>query len=245
MRIVLVLPHRNQAALDEFLGYDLSTGWGSPNGSALINALAGTATAGFSLSANPTSVSVKQGKSGSSTITSTTTGGFNSAVTLSATGQPTGVTVTFNPTSITGTGTSLMTMTVASTTKTGTYPITVKGTSGSTTETTTVTLTVTGTASFTLAAKPTKVSVAPGGQGTSKITATPSNGFNSSIALSSSGQPSGVTVTFNPTSIAGGSGSSTLTIKASSTTKAGTYTITVKGSGGGVSKTTKVTLTIT
>ncbi len=226
------------------VGYDLATGIGSPQ-AALINVLAGAQTAGFSLSANPTAVSVKQGKSGTSTITSTTTGGFKSAVTLSATGQPTGVTVTFKPTSITGTGTSIMKMAVASKTATGTYPITVKGTSGSTTETTTVTLTVTATASFTLAAKPTKVSMAPGGQGTSKITATPSNGFNSSIALSASGQPSGVTVTFNPTSIAGDSGSSTMTIKASGTTKAGTYAIKVTGTGGGVTKTAKVTLTIT
>jgi subtilase family serine protease len=227
------------------VGYDLSTGWGSPNGDNLLLALAGTVTSGFSLSASPNAVSVAQGKSGTSTITSAVTGGFNSPVTLSASGQPTGVTVTFKPTSITGAGTSTMTMAVASTTVAGTYPITVKGISGSITETTTVTLTVTGTASFTLAAKPTKLSMAPGGHGTSKITATPSNGFNSSIALSASGQPSGVTVTFKPTSIAGGSGSSTMTIKASSTTKAGTYTIKVKGSGGGVTRTTKVTLTIT
>ncbi len=226
------------------VGYDLATGIGSPQ-AALIDVLAGAPAAGFSLSANPNAVSVVQGKSGTSTITSTTTGGFNSAVTLSASGKPTGVTVTFNPTSITGTGTSTMKMAVAPTTATGVYPITVKGTSGSTTETTTVTLTVTGPASFTLAAKPTKLSMAPGGHGTSTITATPSNGFNSSIALSASGQPSGVTVTFKPASIAGGSGTSTMQIRASSTTKAGTYTITVTGTGGGVTKRTKVTLTIT
>jgi hypothetical protein len=111
-------------------GYDLVTGWGSPN-SGLINALTGTSDSGFSLSASPTSVSVVQGSSGTSTITSTVTGGFDSAVTLTASGQPTGVTVGFSPTSITGTGTSTMTMTVASTTATGTYTITVTGTSGS------------------------------------------------------------------------------------------------------------------
>src|ERR1019366_1133126 len=49
-------------------GYDLATGWGSPNGAALINALLGTpVTPGFSLSASPTSVSVAQGSSGTST----------------------------------------------------------------------------------------------------------------------------------------------------------------------------------
>src|ERR1039458_2662476 len=113
-------------------GYDLATGWGSPNGAALINALLGTpVTPGFSLSASPASVSVAQGSSGTSTITSTVTGGFDSAVSLTATGQPTGVTVGFSPTSITGDGTSTLTMTVASSTVAGTYSITVTGTSGS------------------------------------------------------------------------------------------------------------------
>src|SRR5271169_1801993 len=114
-------------------GYDLATGWGSPNGSGLINSLTGSSTSpGFSLSASPTSVSVAQGGSGTSTITSTVTGGFDSAIALTATGQPSGVTVGFSPTSITGAGSSTMTMTVGSSTAVGTYTIKVTGTSGST-----------------------------------------------------------------------------------------------------------------
>ena len=46
-------------------GYDLATGWGSPNGGNLLNALAGApAAAGFTLSASPGSVSVAQGSTG-------------------------------------------------------------------------------------------------------------------------------------------------------------------------------------
>jgi subtilase family serine protease len=229
-------------------GYDLATGWGSPNGSGLLNALAGASAPGFSLSASPTSVSVVQGSSGTSTITSTVTGGFNSAVTLTASGQPTGVTVGFSPTSITGTGTSTMTMTVASSTATGTYSITVTGTSGSTTETTSVSLTVTAVASpsFTISASPTSVSVVQGNNGTSTITTIVSGGFNSVIALSASGQPTGVTVGFNPTPIAApGSGTSTMTMTVASTTATGTYTITVTGTGGGITHTATVSLTVT
>src|SRR6202050_5523648 len=48
--------------------YDLCTGWGSPNTSGLINLLAGSATPSFTLSASPSSLSVTQGSSGSSTI---------------------------------------------------------------------------------------------------------------------------------------------------------------------------------
>ena len=70
-------------------GYDLVTGWGSPNGAGLINALAGTSTTpNFTISASPTSVSVVQGSNGTSTITTAVSGGFNSAIALSATGQP-------------------------------------------------------------------------------------------------------------------------------------------------------------
>ncbi len=124
-------------------GYDLVTGWGSPNGTGLIDALASIPTPpNYAISASPASVSVAQGANGTSTITTTVSGGFDSAVILSASGEPAGVTVSFIPGFITGAGTSTMTMTVASTAKTGTYTITVDGTSGSTTNTSTVTLKV-------------------------------------------------------------------------------------------------------
>jgi kumamolisin len=226
-------------------GYDLATGWGSPNGPGLINALAGPPpSSGFSLSGSPASVPVAQGSSGNSTISSTVTGGFNSAITLSATGQPTGVTVSFSPTSITGAGTSTMTMAVASSTVIGTYSITVTGTSGSTSETTTVSLTVTVPSSYTIGAAPASVSVAQGGSGSPTISSTVTGGFDSAIKLSASGQPKGVTVSFSPTSIKG-AGTSTMTMKVGSSTVAGTYSITVTGTSGSTSETTTVSLTVT
>jgi len=230
------------------VGYDLATGWGSPNGSGLITALAGGSSSGpgFSLSASPASVSVAQGGSGASTITSTVTGGFDSAITLSATGQPSGVTVNFNPNSITGAGSSSMTMIVASSTATGTYKITVTGTSGSTVETTTVSLTVTGTnPNFTISASPTSISVVRGGSGTATITTAVSGGFNSAISLSASGQGSAQSVTFSPSSIAApGSGTSTMTVKVGRSARTGDHTITITGTGGGVTHTTTVILDV-
>jgi subtilase family serine protease len=228
-------------------GYNMCGGWGSPNGSALINALTGPATAGFYLSASPSTVSVAQGGSGTSTITSTVTGGFDSAVTLTASGQPTGVTVGFNPGSITGTGTSTMTLTVAASTVTGTYPITVTGTSGSITATTTVTLTVTSQAgaNFTISASPTTITVDKGSSGTSTITTTISGGFNGAIALSASGEGSAQKVTFKPSSIAApGAGTSTMTVSVGESAKLGRHTITVTGTGGGVTHTTTVILIV-
>lgn len=228
-------------------GYDLATGWGSPNGSGLLNALAGSSsTPGFSLSASPASLSIAQGGAGSSTITSTVSGGFDSTISLTASGQPSGVTVSFNPTSITGAGTSAMSINVASSTVAGTYAITVTGTSGSIVETTTVSLTVTGTTpNFTISASPTSLTVVRGSSGTSTITTAISGGFDSAIALSASGQGNNVTISFSPTSIAApGSGASTMTVRVSGRTRTGTRTITITGSGGGVVHTTRVTLDV-
>jgi kumamolisin len=226
-------------------GFDLVTGWGTPNGVNLINALAGSSpTAGFSLSA--TAASVTAGSTGTSTITETVTGGFSSAVTLSASGMPTGVTAAFSPTSITGAGTSTLTFTASSTAAAGSYTITVTGTPASgTAETTTLTLTVSAasTPSFSLSA--TAASVKDGSTGTSTVTETVTNGYNTAVTLSASGLPTGVTAAFSPTSITG-AGTSTLTFTASSTAAAGTYIITVTGTpASGTAKTTTLTLTVT
>jgi len=201
----------------------------------------------FSISASPSSLTVAQGNQGTSTITTTISNGFNNAINLSASGVPSGTTVSFNPNPIPapGAGSSTMTITVGST-PAGTYPITVTGSGGSIQHNTTVTLTVTGPPSFTISASPSSLSVAQGGQGTSTITTTALSGFNSSIGLSASGMPSGVTVGFNPSTIpAPGTGSSTMTITVASNTAPGTYPITVTGNGGGVQQSTTVTLTVT
>ena len=227
-------------------GFDLATGWGSPNGSGLINSLSGSSTPGFSLSASPTSVSVAQGTSGTSTITSAVTGGFSSAIALTATGQPTGVTISFNPTSITGAGTSTMTLKVAASTATGTYSIKVTGTSGSTAETTTVSLTVTKTKpTFTLSASPTSLTLARGASGTSTITTAVSDGFSSAITLSDSGEGN-LTVAFSPNPIAApGSGTSTMTITIPSNAPIRSHTINIIAKGGGVSQKTSITVAVT
>jgi subtilase family serine protease len=231
-------------------GYDLATGWGSPNGSGLINALAGTSSSpNFTISASPASVSVAQGSNGASTITTAVSGGFNSAIALSASGQPANVTVTFNPTSIAapGSGTSTMTVTVASGVATGTYPITVTGIGGGITHTTAVSLTVTtpANANFSISASPSSLSVAKNSSGKYTVTTAPLNGFNSAIALSASGQPAGVSVSFSPSSIAApGSGTSTMTVKVNRNAKLATRTITITGTGGGKTNRTTVSLTV-
>jgi hypothetical protein len=98
-------------------------------------------TQSFSLAANPNTLGIALGSTGTSTITVTDNDGFNGAVTLSASGLPSGVTAQFapNPTSTT----SVLTLNVGSGAALGTSTITVSGVSGSLTSQTTISLTVT------------------------------------------------------------------------------------------------------
>jgi subtilase family serine protease len=231
-------------------GYDLVTGWGSPN-AGLIAALTGgsSSSPSFSIFASPGSVSVLQGQKGSSTISTTVSGGFNSAIGLSATGQPSGVTVTFNPTSIAapGSGSSTMSIGVASTVAAGTYTITVTGAGGGITHTTTVSLTVTapGSGSFTVSVSPSSGYLYRGTSGYAVVTTAVSGGFNAAISFSASGFPSGVTGNFTPASIgAPGSGTSDFNLTVSRRATRGTYPLTISATGGGQTHTTTLTLQV-
>jgi subtilase family serine protease len=227
-------------------GYDLATGWGSPNGSGLLTALLNTISQpGYGLNSSIGALTIAQGGSANGTITSTVINGFNSPIALSATGQPSGVTVSFNPPSITGAGSSSMTINVATSVAAGTYKIKVVGTSGGITEVVAISLTV-NDVYFTITSSPSTLSIAEGGFKTATITTTAAAGFNSAISLSATGYPIGVTVTLNPRTIAKpGSGTSKMTVRVGSKVKAGRYTITLKGTGGDVTHTLSVPLTVT
>jgi hypothetical protein len=202
---------------------------------------AGAPAPNFTLSASPSSVSVVQGGTGSSTVTVTPSGGFTSSVSLSASGLPAGVTASFgtNPT----TGSSGVTFTASGTATTGTSSVTITGVSGSLTHATSISLTVSATATpnFSLSASPSSLTVKQGTAGSSTITETPSGGFTGSVTLSASGLPAGVTASFgtNPTT-----STSVLTFTASSTATVGTSTITLTGVSGTLTHTTSISLTI-
>jgi hypothetical protein len=101
----------------------------------------GTQTPSFSLTANPNSLTIAQGSSGTSTITVVPAGGFTGSVTLSASGLPSGVTAGFSPNPTTTTST--LTLTASATAATGTSTVTINGVSGSLNASTTLSLTVT------------------------------------------------------------------------------------------------------
>jgi subtilase family serine protease len=230
------------------VGYDLVTGWGSPNGTNLINALAGSATPSFTISDSPNSLTISQGGTGgTSTITVQDQGGFTGSVTLAASGLPSGVTAAFSPNPTTGTST--LTLTASSSATTGNATVTITGTSGSLVATTTLALTVTAAATpnFTISASPASLTVKQGTNGTSTITITSQNSFSSATTLSATGLPSGVTAAFSTDPVtppANGSAASTLTLTASATATIGAATVTVTGTSGSLTHSTTIALTV-
>jgi hypothetical protein len=196
----------------------------------------------FSLSATPASQSVAPGGSTTYTVTVGSLNGFGGVVTLSVSGQPASATLGFNPTTITGSGTSTLTVSTTSSTAGGTYPLTITGTSGSTTHTTPISLTITPQPNFSLSATPSSLSIPRGGSGTSTITVNSLNGFGGSVSLSASGFSKGMSASFNPSSTAT---TSILTLTANSKASLGTFTVTVTGTSGSLSQATTISLRVT
>ncbi len=174
--------------------------------------------------------SVAAGGSAASTITITALNGFAGPVNLSCssitpvvTSPPT---CAFVPPSIpSGSGTSTLTVSTLAASQVGAYTITVAG-AGSVNHNTAANLTVTAAPvpDFTIASTTlTPASVTAGSTATSTITVAPTNGFNSAVNLTCSVTPVAtrpVTCSLNPTSVASGSGTSTLTVATTAATTA-------------------------
>lgn len=225
---------------------------GIPSNSIVVNVVPGP---DFSLSTNPGSVTVVQGASGSSTITVNPLNGFNSSVSLSVTGLPTGVTAAFNPNSTTTTST--LTLTASGTAATGTSTLTITGVAGSITHTTTLGLTVSSSAGPKVTLSATSLTwgtVAVGSTGTTKSVILTNSGSatlnitsiatSGDFALTSSTKPCGSTlaagknckieVTFTPTA----EGTRTGTLSITDNAPGSPQTVALSGTGGGAVKLT-------
>jgi len=94
----------------------------------------------FTISVSPSSVEINQGESTTLVVTVTKTSGTAKSVTLTLIGLPSGASYSFNPSSVTPTGSS--TLTINSGTAKGTYILIVKGTADGIEKTATFTLTI-------------------------------------------------------------------------------------------------------
>lgn len=116
----------------------------APNGIELHPIIDITFDSTFTLSASPQTLTINQGTSGASVITSNLSGPFNSSVALSVSGLPAGASASFSPSSITapGSGSSTLAITVGAGSPLGTYNLVVNGTGGGQTHSVTINLTV-------------------------------------------------------------------------------------------------------
>ncbi|HME32833.1 MAG TPA: S53 family peptidase [Terriglobales bacterium] len=95
-------------------GYDVASGWGSVDVSALVAAWDGASNPDFSLAASSSSLTIGSGGTGTDTITATAIGGFSGTINLSCSvaGLST-TTCSLSPASLTGSGTSTLTINAA------------------------------------------------------------------------------------------------------------------------------------
>src|SRR5258706_9430014 len=211
--------------------YDLVRGFGVPVANALITALApAVQTTDFTIAAAPASQAITAGDTAGYTITTTAIGGFSSAIGLSVTGLPTGATMTFSPSSITGAGSSTLAVATSSTTPAGTYTLTVTGSSGASVHTATVTLVVQSLTSpdFAIGVSPGSANIKGGNSVSYQVTVTANGGFGDNVNLSVRGLPTGASASFSVNSVTG-SGTSIVTVTTSRSTSRGSYQLTFTG----------------
>lgn len=224
-------------------GYDLATGLGSVDANLLATLFKYTSTDAASLNVYANALSMNVGQTGTTTV-STAVKGLNSAVVLSVSGLPTGVTAAFTSANIAapGAGSSALKFTAASSAVPGVYNVTVTATAGATVATSSLALTLlkpTFHFSYGGGMYPT-VLFGPNPPYTPQkinIDTYPSNGFNAPIAFSASGLPAGITISFAPATISGGVPNKTVaTVTAANTIKGGEYPFTLTATGGGVTQ---------
>ncbi|MEZ4589281.1 MAG: hypothetical protein R2909_23140 [Gemmatimonadales bacterium] len=194
----------------------------------------------ISISISKTSLTIQQGGSDDLVATITRSGGFSGVVNISTEGAPAGVTAAAsNVTTNNGTTTGTITVAVGAAVAPGTYNLTVRASgSGVDPKTVSLTLTVTAAPAITVAVNPTSLSLAQGASGSAAVTLTRTN-FTGAANLTLEGAPTGVTGTFNPAAPTGTT--STLDLQVAATTTPGSYSLTIRATGTGV---TAVTATL-
>lgn len=226
--------------------YNQATGLGSPDAFVLVNhwTSSNTPVPSFALGAIAPA-SVTQNSSVTAITTVTVSGGFNAAVVLSATGAPSGVTVSFKPATLAAPGSGSSTITIAAGPRAaaGSYTLVIQAASGTSSKTASLSLTI--TAPFSVSTSLAGISVTRSATSSITVTTHISTGYAHSLSLSVLNLPAGITASFNPSMVASpGSGTSQLSLTTSSSAIAGSYTITVQASDGTIAETAGVSVTV-
>jgi hypothetical protein len=202
----------------------------------------------YSMSANPSSVTiVTGGAQATSTISVTSLNGDTNTVNLSISGCPTNVNCSLDSSSLTppsnGTASTTFRVSALSSATPGTYQVTINGSDGTHNHSTTVTVVVNApTPDFSLSTSAQSITIFRGQTGSVTVTATGIGG-SSSVSLSASGIPPRSTDSFSPNPVTA-TGSSTMQITTNRKTPTGSYTVTITGSNGTFSHSTQITVNV-
>ena len=186
---------------------------------------------GFTLAVDPVSPQIEAGKSVDMNISITRSGGFSGSVNFALSGQPAGVTATYSAVQSSGPGmTATATIVVDTSVAPGPYNFRLGASGGGASANADVGLTVVrAPPDFTVVLSPNPISILQGGTWTVQVTIATTSFQNEFVHLDLLNAPPGVSGTFQPDSLPGGS--STLTLAVDSAVVAGTYEMTVRGSG--------------
>ena len=199
----------------------------------------------FSVTANPTSLTLNSGVDGTSKITVSPQNDFTGTVILSVATNSTGLSCSLSATTIPG-GSGSSTLSCNGSAPAN-YLAIVTGTSGSLSSQASVTYHVTPAPDFSLSASPTSSTIPQGSSTISTITATSLNSFTGTVTIAVSVSPTGPATSLAPSTVtlaSNGSGSSTLNVT-SANAAPGIYRVNVTATSGSLSHSVIVTVTIT
>lgn len=202
-----------------------------------------SASAGFSVSAAPASRTIPPGATTTYAVTVGASGGFDGKVYLSVIGLPAGVTASFSPSSFAGPGSSTLTVVAGAGAPAGAYILTITGTCSSLIRTAPVSLVVNPAAGFSLSATPSSRTVIRGTTTTYPVSVISTADFGGKVVFSVTGLPAAASAYFSPGSLIA-PGSSTLVVRTTTSTPAGTYTLTITGISGSLVRSTSVSLVV-
>jgi len=229
--------------------YNLATGLGSVDANLLVNSWpgAGAPQPGVTLKPSVTAESLLPGKSATFTLAVTAVNGFAGSVALTAK-TPSGVTVSFNPSTVKAGASSTVTLTAANGTAAATDSVVITATSGAISATTSVSLAVLPLPTLSVSVASAKVVIVQAKTATVAVTATTGGSYAGAVNLAVTGLPAGVTATWssNGFSPAGSSNTvSTLTLKAASTAALNSTTLAITASGDALQSKANCTLQVT
>jgi hypothetical protein len=192
----------------------------------------------FTLAVNPATQTITAGSSTTYTVTVAAVNGFTGTVTPTVTGLPTGATASFSPATLTGAGTTTMTVSTTSSTPAATSPLTINGTSGADVHSATVSLAVTDSDfSISLSQASTPVQVSANGNVSIlyNVTVTSNGALSVPVTITCSGAPAGLSLGCSPASLSfavAGTATSTMTIAMPASWPTGGFNLTATGVSG-------------